>query len=100
MFEGTCLCVCVSLLTTTNGLFSRNCKKTMFLSQKFANTRSTKALRDSAAVPESQPTPATLLKSKCDATPIPAQQDFPVLNCLNSPCEKMAFADESNIKHS
>ena len=52
--------MCVSLLTTTNGLFSRNCKKTTFLSRKFANTRSTKALRDSAAVHESQPTPATL----------------------------------------
>ena len=34
------------------------------------------------------------LKYKCDATPIPAQQDFPVLNCPTSPCEKMAFADE------
>ena len=32
-----------------------------FLSQKFANTRSTNALRDSAAVHESQPTPATLV---------------------------------------
>ena len=33
----------------------------MFLSQKIANRRSTKALRDSAAVHESQPTPATLV---------------------------------------
>ena len=33
---------------------------TMFLSQKFANTRSTKALRDYFALAESQPTPATL----------------------------------------
>ena len=48
-------CVCVSLLTTTNCRFSRNRKKTKFLSRKFANTRSTKALRDSAAVHESQP---------------------------------------------
>ena len=56
-------CVCVSLLTTTNGLFSSNCKKNMFLLRKFANTCSTKALRDSAAVHKSQPTPATLLLS-------------------------------------
>ena len=34
----------------------------MFLSQKFANTRSTKALRDYFALPESPPTPATLLR--------------------------------------
>ena len=35
---------------------------TMFLSQKFANTRSTKALRDYFALTESQPTPGTLIK--------------------------------------
>ena len=34
----------------------------MFLSRKFANTRSTKALRDYFALAESQPTSATLLK--------------------------------------
>ena len=33
----------------------------MFLSQTFANTHSTKALRDYFALPESQPTPATLI---------------------------------------
>ena len=33
----------------------------MFLSQKFANTHSTKALRDYFAVTESQPNPATLV---------------------------------------
>ena len=35
-------------------------KKTMFLSRNFANTRSTKALRDHFALAESQLTPATL----------------------------------------
>ena len=35
----------------------------MFLSQKFANMRSTKALRDSAEFHEGQPTPATLYVS-------------------------------------
>ena len=34
--------------------------KTMFLSQKFANTHSTEALRDYFTVAESQPTPGTL----------------------------------------
>ena len=34
--------------------------KTIFLSWKFADTRSTKALRDSAEVHENQPNPATL----------------------------------------
>ena len=37
-----------------------NVKKTMFLSRKFANTRSTEALRDHFALPESPPTPTTL----------------------------------------
>ena len=53
----------LSLLTTTNCLFSRNRKKTMFLSRKFANMRSTKALRDYFALPESPQTPATLSSS-------------------------------------
>ena len=53
--------MCVSLFTTTNRLLSHNRKKTMFLSRKLANMRSTKALRDFAAVNESQPTPATLV---------------------------------------
>ena len=43
-------------------IFICNCKKQRFLSGKFANTRSTKALRDSAAVHKSQPTPATLMR--------------------------------------
>ena len=30
VFEGTCLCVCVSLFTTTNCLYSRICKKQRF----------------------------------------------------------------------
>ena len=54
----------VSLLTTTNCLFSHNRNRAMLLSRKFANTRSMKALRDSAAVHESQPTPATLINSR------------------------------------
>ena len=36
----------------------------MFLSQSFANTHSTKALRDYFALAESQPTPATLCQGK------------------------------------
>ena len=40
-------------------------KKTMFLSRKFANTRSTKALRDYFALAESPLTPATLYVCTC-----------------------------------
>ena len=46
--------------TTKNNQYLRNCKKRRFLSRKFANTRSTKALRDYFALAESQPTCATL----------------------------------------
>ena len=46
---------------TTN--FYAIVKKTMFLLQKFANTRSTKALSDYFALPESHPTPGTLLQT-------------------------------------
>ena len=53
------VCACVSPLTTTNCLFSLNRK-----SQTFATTRPTKALRDSAEVAESQPTPAILGSEK------------------------------------
>ena len=62
VFEGTYLCVCKSFENHKWPVFQQIVKKTTFLSRKFANTRSTKALRDSAAVSESQPTPATLRK--------------------------------------
>ena len=42
----------------------------MFLSQKFANTRSTKALRDYFALAESQPTCATLPDSAVNKTTV------------------------------
>ena len=41
----------------------------MFLSRKFANMRSTKALSDYFALPESQPTPATLCWNKSHQGP-------------------------------
>ena len=63
VFEETCLCVFKSLDNHKLPVFPQS-QKTTFLSQKLANTRSTKAKRDSAAVHESQPTPATLLKGK------------------------------------
>ena len=49
------------VVTAKNYQYLRNCKKTTFLSRKFANTRSTKALRDYFALPESPPTSATLV---------------------------------------
>ena len=60
MFEGTCLFVFKSFDDHKLPVFPQ-LLKTTFLSRKFANTRSTKARRDSAAVHESQPTPATLI---------------------------------------
>ena len=45
--------------------YLRNCKKTMFLSRKFAITPSTKALRGYFALPESPPTSATLVQCRC-----------------------------------
>ena len=59
-------------------------KKTMFLSLKFANMRSTKALMDSIAVAESQPTPVRLL---CGLSVV-----LPALStvCLHSLSEQIA----------
>ena len=54
-------CVCVQVFWQPQiACFPAIVKNNFFLLQQFANSRSTKALRDSAAVHESQPTPAIL----------------------------------------
>ena len=52
-----------ALLSPKQPIFMQNYNfvKTTFLSRKFVNTRSTKALRDYFALPERPPTSATLL---------------------------------------
>ena len=50
--------------TVKNYPVLRNCKKTMFLSRKFANTLCTKGLRVSVVQHESQPTPANFILSE------------------------------------
>ena len=63
VFEGICLCVFKSFDDRKLPVFPQTFKrKTAFLSRKSANTRSTKALRDSAAFHESQPESTEKLK--------------------------------------
>ena len=69
----------------------------MFLSRKFVNTRSTKALRDYFVLPERPPTSATLLETMTNS---PQNLDIFHIDCGQGGRSWLAFGERKIIPQS